>query len=114
MGSPGFVLVKRPVMRFPSCWCGLISVRSTRLGVNRDAGTLADGQEPPFHPQESSDDADAYVGLTVEEAQRRAEAYGWVNLRTLTSEDQLITMEWVSHRINFLVIGGRISKCWFH
>jgi len=63
--------------------------------------------------QPPADDAEAYVGLTTDEARARAEANGWEIVREIDSDDAVITLEFRENRINFLVPEGRVIRCWF-
>ncbi|SDP26452.1 proteinase inhibitor I78 [Actinacidiphila guanduensis] len=58
-----------------------------------------------------SDDLDAYPGLALEEAERRARERGWTTVRSLPPE-AVVTMEFVAGRLNFTVAEGRVRRCW--
>ncbi|MEV5571993.1 I78 family peptidase inhibitor [Spirillospora sp. NPDC052269] len=53
----------------------------------------------------------AYVGLSADEAERRARDRGWTTVRPLEPH-AVVTMEYRQGRINFTVDGGRVTKCW--
>jgi len=57
------------------------------------------------------DDPDRYVGLAAEEAERRAYDSGWTTVRTL-APDAIITMEYLTGRLNLAVENGAVVRCW--
>ncbi|MFD6290649.1 I78 family peptidase inhibitor [Streptomyces sp. NPDC060205] len=65
----------------------------------------------PTPPAEPSDTPDAYVGLDVGGAERQARARGWSTVRSLPP-GAIITMEYLSGRLNFEVTEGRVTRCW--
>jgi hypothetical protein len=65
----------------------------------------SNSQEP------AGDDLDAYVGLPAEAAEARARDHGWTTVRALPP-DAIITMEYLSGRINFAVKDGEVVRCW--
>jgi hypothetical protein len=63
-------------------------------------------------PAPSPDDAtQPYVGLPVEEAERRARDRGWAIVRSLPP-DAIITLEYVATRLNFTVRDDHVTRCW--
>lgn len=62
-------------------------------------------------PDASEDEPDSYVGLAADEAERRAYERGWRTVRTL-APDAVITMEYLTGRINLAVDGGTVVRCW--
>jgi hypothetical protein len=73
-------------------------------------------QEPreprqPFPGSNPSDDLDAYVGLTQQEAEHRARDRGWRTVRSLPP-NAVVTMEYVAGRLNLTVDDGRVRRCW--
>lgn len=62
-------------------------------------------------PDSPQDDPERYVGLTAEEAERQARDRGWSTVRSLPP-DAIITMEFLSGRINFAVQDGTVVRCW--
>ncbi|MCI0386922.1 I78 family peptidase inhibitor [Streptomyces sp. CNQ085] len=65
----------------------------------------------PTHPHTPDDDPEAYVGLDAATAERRARERGWTTVRSLPP-DAVITMEYLSGRLNFTVKGGSVVRCW--
>ncbi|MFF8954625.1 I78 family peptidase inhibitor [Streptomyces sp. NPDC014894] len=63
------------------------------------------------HPDDSADSTDAYVGLSAESAERRARERGWSTVRSLPP-GAIITLEFLSGRLNFEVKGGTVIRCW--
>ncbi|MGP3927013.1 MULTISPECIES: proteinase inhibitor I78 [unclassified Streptomyces] len=59
----------------------------------------------------ADDDLEAYVGLEAEAAETRARDLGWSTVRSLPP-DAIITMEYLSGRINFAVKDGEVVRCW--
>lgn len=59
------------------------------------------------------DDPESYVGLSAEVAEERAHARGWATVRSLPP-DAIITMEYLSGRLNFAVekSTGHVVRCW--
>lgn len=57
------------------------------------------------------DDLNAYLGLTPEQAERRAREHGWTTVRSLPP-DAVVTMEYVVGRLNFTVSGDAVTRCW--
>ncbi|MDJ0343149.1 I78 family peptidase inhibitor [Streptomyces sp. H10-C2] len=64
---------------------------------------------PGSRPQD--DPEQTYVGLTTDEAERRARERGWSTVRSLPA-GAIITMEYVAGRLNFSVADGRVTRCW--
>jgi hypothetical protein len=64
-----------------------------------------------FPGENPRDDLDAYVGLTQEEAERRAREHGWTTVRSLPL-DAVVTLEYVVGRLNLGVDGGKVRRCW--
>jgi hypothetical protein len=65
----------------------------------------------PGQRQPSDDDAQAYVGLAREEAEQRARARGWSEVRAVPP-GAVITMEYVAGRLNFTVEGDVVTRAW--
>jgi hypothetical protein len=59
------------------------------------------------------DEPESYVGLSSEAAEERARARGWTTVRSLPP-DAIITMEYLSGRLNFAVDKdtGTVLRCW--
>lgn len=66
---------------------------------------------PTQDPQTPDDAPDGYLGLTPEEAERRARERGWTTARSLPT-GSIVTMEYVVGRLNFEVEDGRVVRCW--
>jgi hypothetical protein len=62
-------------------------------------------------PDSPQDDPERYVGLQAEEAERQAREHGWPTVRALPP-DAIITMEFLSGRLNFAVQDGTVVRCW--
>lgn len=62
-------------------------------------------------PDSPQDDTERYVGLPVEAAERQARGQGWGTVRSLPP-DTVITMEFLSGRLNFTVRDGTVVRCW--
>jgi hypothetical protein len=60
--------------------------------------------------EHADDDADGYVGLAREDAEERARSQGWT-ARSL-APGAVVTAEWRSRRINFLVVDGVVQRAW--
>ncbi|MFG2859947.1 I78 family peptidase inhibitor [Streptomyces sioyaensis] len=69
---------------------------------------MADLPNLPDNPQ---DDLEAYVGLAQESAEEQARARGWTTVRSLPP-GAIITMEFLSGRLNFEVKDGTVHRCW--
>ena len=65
----------------------------------------------PAVPDSPQDEPDAYVGLAADDAERHAYARGWSTVRTL-APDAVITMEYVTGRLNFAVQNDTVVRCW--
>ncbi|MQY13170.1 hypothetical protein SRB5_33130 [Streptomyces sp. RB5] len=65
----------------------------------------------PNPPGEPADDLAAYVGLAAPDAERRAREHGWSPVRSLPP-GTVITMEYLSGRLNFEVEHGLVRRCW--
>lgn len=61
-------------------------------------------------PESPHDDVNAYVGLNREDAEERGRARGW-HVRSLPP-DSVITAEFVSGRLNFVVVDGVVTRAW--
>ncbi|MBQ1162175.1 hypothetical protein KBZ21_29535 [Streptomyces sp. A73] len=66
-------------------------------------------ESPASRP--SDDDPGGYVGLAAQEAERRARERGWTTVRQL-APDAIITMEYVTGRLNLAVKDGQVVRCW--
>ncbi|MBO8203127.1 I78 family peptidase inhibitor [Streptomyces smyrnaeus] len=62
-------------------------------------------------PRPPDDDPAGYVGLAAQEAERRARERGWTTVRQL-APDAIITMEYVTGRLNLAVKDGQVVRCW--
>ncbi|WP_326691396.1 MULTISPECIES: hypothetical protein [unclassified Streptomyces] len=62
-------------------------------------------------PQLSDDDPETYVGMSPQDAERRAREQGWTTVRQL-APDALVTMEYLSGRINLAVQDEQVVRCW--
>jgi hypothetical protein len=71
---------------------------------------MNDTSNPRPH-EPAADDLDAYVGLDGKTAESRARHHGWTTVRTLPP-DAIITMEYLSGRINLSVKDGTVVRCW--
>lgn len=70
------------------------------------------GMAPIPTPSAQPDDTPGeYVGLAADTAERRARSRGWSTVRSLPP-GAIITMEFLSGRINFEVDGARVTRCW--
>ncbi|WP_127359139.1 I78 family peptidase inhibitor [Actinacidiphila soli] len=68
------------------------------------ASISSPGQQPQDNPE-------TYVGLSAEEAERRARGQGWTTVRSLPP-GAIVTMEYRSGRLNFTVADGTVTRCW--
>ncbi len=75
------------------------------------APTVAGMAPLPNPPAEPADDLDSYVGLAGEAAERRARERGWTTVRSLP-KGAIITMEYLTGRLNFTVEDGVVARCW--
>ncbi|MDB1089113.1 I78 family peptidase inhibitor [Streptomyces sp. ACA25] len=66
--------------------------------VPSDAGT----------PRDNPDD---YLGLPAGRAEQQAHERGWTTVRVLPP-DAIITMEYLSGRLNLAVKDGEVVRCW--
>ncbi|EST39783.1 hypothetical protein N566_00055 [Streptomycetaceae bacterium MP113-05] len=62
-------------------------------------------------PGTPPDDPERYVGLAADEAERLARDTGWSTVRTL-APDAIITMEFLSGRLNLAVRDGAVVRSW--
>lgn len=65
----------------------------------------------PNLPAEPDDDLDSYVGLDARTAEDVARQRGWTTVRALPP-GAIITMEYLSGRINFEVADDAVRRCW--
>lgn len=65
----------------------------------------------PTPPTEPQDNPDAYLGLEAEAAESQARGRGWTAVRQLPP-GAIITMEYLTGRLNFEVTDGRVTRCW--
>ncbi|AXK35539.1 hypothetical protein DVA86_25715 [Streptomyces armeniacus] len=74
---------------------------------------MAPDSAAPDSPQDDPerDDPERYVGLSSETAEQRAHARGWSTVRVL-APDAIITMEFLSGRLNLAVQDGTVVRCW--
>jgi hypothetical protein len=62
-------------------------------------------------PNSPQDDPERYVGLAAADAERTARERGWPTVRTL-APDAVITMEFLSGRLNLAVRDGTVVRSW--
>lgn len=62
-------------------------------------------------PEPPRDAPESYVGLDSGGAERLARTRGWKVVRSLPP-GSIITMEYLSGRINFEVEDGTVTRCW--
>ncbi|MEV0374350.1 I78 family peptidase inhibitor [Streptomyces sp. NPDC050636] len=62
-------------------------------------------------PNEPQDDPESYIGLAQQDAEDRARARGWTTVRSL-APGAVITMEFLSGRVNFEVKEGLVQRAW--
>jgi hypothetical protein len=65
----------------------------------------------PTPSAEPEDNPDTYVGLEASGAEQRARERGWSTVRSLPP-GAIITMEYLSGRLNFEVSDGIVKRCW--
>lgn len=65
----------------------------------------------PPRPSTPDDDPGSYVGLTADDAERRARERGWRIVRRLPP-DAIITMEYMGGRLNLTVRDDQVVRCW--
>ncbi|MGD3107485.1 I78 family peptidase inhibitor [Streptomyces sp. YGL11-2] len=65
----------------------------------------------PGDRDDIQDEVEAYVGLGRQEAEERARARGWTTVRALPP-GAVITMEYLTGRINFEVRDGVVHRSW--
>lgn len=65
----------------------------------------------PTPSAQPDDAADSYVGLGGDAAEQQARERGWTTVRAL-QPGAIITMEFLSGRINFEVTDGTVTRCW--
>ncbi len=65
----------------------------------------------PTPPAEPQDSPDAYVGLAAEDAEQRARERGWSTVRVLPP-GAIVTMEYLTGRLNFEVKDGAVARAW--
>lgn len=82
-------------------------------GPSRPVAAYGGCMEPQANFSDSNphDDLDAYLGLEEEAAERRARERGWTTVRSLPP-GTVVTMEYQVGRVNFVVDGGRVRRCW--
>ncbi|MER5969995.1 I78 family peptidase inhibitor [Streptomyces sp. NPDC002055] len=69
---------------------------------------MSDASTPP---EPTDDDFESYVGLDASAAEERARQRGWTTVRTLPP-DAIITMEYLTGRLNLAVRDGVVVRCW--
>ncbi|ROQ31436.1 peptidase inhibitor I78 family protein [Streptomyces sp. PanSC19] len=62
-------------------------------------------------PEPPRDAPGSYVGLDAEGAEQLARTRGWSVVRSLPP-GSIITMEYLSGRLNFEVEDGVVTRCW--
>ncbi|MGW0121955.1 I78 family peptidase inhibitor [Streptomyces sp. NPDC003327] len=62
-------------------------------------------------PEPPRDAPESYVGLDADGAEQLARRRGWSVVRALPP-GSIITMEYLSGRINFEVEDGTVTRCW--
>ncbi|TPQ19997.1 I78 family peptidase inhibitor [Streptomyces sporangiiformans] len=65
----------------------------------------------PTPSAEPQDNPDAYVGMDESSAEQAARERGWSPVRKLPP-GAIITMEYMSGRLNFEISDGRVKRCW--
>ncbi|UQA96268.1 I78 family peptidase inhibitor [Streptomyces halobius] len=65
----------------------------------------------PLLPNDPADDPETYTGLARQDAEEQARARGWTTVRSL-APGTVITMEYLSGRLNFEVEDGRVRRAW--
>ncbi|MFV0130620.1 I78 family peptidase inhibitor [Streptomyces sp. HMX112] len=65
----------------------------------------------PTSSAQPDDTPETYVGLDERRAERLARAHGWTTVRSLPP-GTVITMEFVTGRINFEVADDTVTRCW--
>ncbi|MFF2329275.1 MULTISPECIES: I78 family peptidase inhibitor [unclassified Streptomyces] len=65
----------------------------------------------PSPSAQPDDTPGAYVGLAADAAEQRARRRGWSTVRSLPP-GAIITMEFLSGRINFEVDDAVVIRCW--
>ncbi|MEU9736340.1 I78 family peptidase inhibitor [Streptomyces sp. NPDC048002] len=65
----------------------------------------------PTPSAEPRDQPDSYLGLTADRAERLARERGWTKVRSLPP-GAIITMEYLSGRLNFEVRDGLVTRAW--
>ncbi|TLS40972.1 proteinase inhibitor I78 [Streptomyces montanus] len=65
----------------------------------------------PTPSAEPQDNPDAYVGMDETSAEQSARERGWSPVRKLPP-GAIITMEYMSGRLNFEISDGRVKRCW--
>ena len=65
----------------------------------------------PKSSADPHDSPDTYVGLDSDRAEHLARERGWSTVRSLPP-GAIITMEYLSGRLNFEVKNGRVARAW--
>ncbi|MGW1895588.1 I78 family peptidase inhibitor [Streptomyces sp. NPDC002004] len=65
----------------------------------------------PQTPQDPQDDPASYVGLDRRTAEDRARERGWTTVRSLPP-GAIITMEYLSGRLNFEIADDVVRRSW--
>ncbi|MET7988700.1 MULTISPECIES: I78 family peptidase inhibitor [unclassified Streptomyces] len=60
---------------------------------------------------EPQDSPESYVGLAVSLARERAREHGWPTVRSLPP-GAIVTMEYLTGRLNFEVTDDTVTRCW--
>ncbi|OON82450.1 I78 family peptidase inhibitor [Streptomyces tsukubensis] len=65
----------------------------------------------PTPSEDPEDNPETYVGLDRASAERLARERGWATVRSL-APGTIITMEFLSGRLNFEVADETVKRCW--
>ncbi|NLU69059.1 hypothetical protein [Streptomyces sp. HNM0574] len=72
---------------------------------------MAPESAPQDTPRDEPESPESYVGLDAAAAERRAYDHGWTTVRRL-APDAIVTMEFLTGRLNFTVEDGSVVRCW--
>ncbi|MET7641619.1 I78 family peptidase inhibitor [Streptomyces sp. NPDC005438] len=68
-------------------------------------------ETPDTPPEHDAQEPESFVGLAAEEAERRAYDHGWSTVRTV-APGAILTMEYLTGRLNLAVEDGTVVRCW--